>query len=240
MRLMVALVTEFESHIAGQLALDDEIPLMDQRVPEIRLHTAHRNARVQCERTAGIATRKAAREEITVEALRLADTDVGAVALVARQVHGFVERDAFAAVGAAALVLFTAVEDAVSNANHGLIGNSIGDADARSEVRLIPRGQIIRNVAAVNRHGGEQSAEVRRQRCVTVIALGDEEGVGLDVVVRLAAKSLADRRPQLITDTEVHRQSRAEFPVVLSVTRVGDLLRRNKVRGGNGAAVDYA
>ena len=46
MRLVVALVADFESHIARQFALDNDIPLMHQRIAEIRLHAAQRNASI--------------------------------------------------------------------------------------------------------------------------------------------------------------------------------------------------
>jgi hypothetical protein len=88
---------------------------MHQRIVEIRLHAAHRNARVCCERTTWISALKPPGNEIAVQALRLADAYIAAVALVARKVDGFVERHAFAAVGAAALILFAAVEDAVAD-----------------------------------------------------------------------------------------------------------------------------
>src|ERR1700722_4249608 len=81
MRLMVALVTDFDGGTKPHLSLDDEIPLMHQRSVEIRLHAAHRNARVCCERTTWISTRKAARHEIAVQALRLAYAYIGTVAL---------------------------------------------------------------------------------------------------------------------------------------------------------------
>src|ERR1700684_4124005 len=146
MRLVVAFVAEFESHVALQFALDDDIPFVYQWIAEVRLDAAHGNSGVQCERTDGIATRKGSREEIAIGTLRLVDTHVGAVALVARQIDGLIERHAFPAVGAAALILFTTVEDAVADAKNGLIHHPVGDADARSEVRFIPRGEVVRNV----------------------------------------------------------------------------------------------
>src|ERR1700735_242229 len=108
MGLMVALVTDFDSRAEPKLALDDDIPLMHQRSLKIRLHAAHRNARVQSKRTKWISTRKAARHVIASEALRLAYAHIVAVALITRQVDGFIERHAFSAIGATALVFFTA------------------------------------------------------------------------------------------------------------------------------------
>src|ERR1035437_1142697 len=183
MRRMVALIAEFESHIALQLALEYEIPFVHQRIAKIRLHTAHRNARIQCERTQWISTRKAARHEIAVEALRLVDTYIGAVALIARKVHRFIERHTLAAVGAAALVFFTTVEDAVSNAENGLVHYPIGDADARSEICLIPGNQIVGYLAARYGDSREQGREVRRQSSVRIPTGGHIERIGLDVVV---------------------------------------------------------
>ena len=240
MRLMVTLVTGFDRYSFPQLALEYEIPFVHQRIVEIRLHAAHGNARVCCERAAWISTRETARHEIAIQALRLAYAYIAAVALVARKVDGFIERHAFATVGAAALVLFTAVEDAVSNPKHGLVHQPICQADAWSEIQLIPRNHIVRNLAAINRHGREEGREVRRQRLVAVTALRDVEGVILQVEVRLPAPLLADGRIQLIADADIHRQFRVYFPIVLRVSRVGNLLRRNKVRGRNGAAVHYA
>src|ERR1700677_4146829 len=191
MRLMVALVTGFDGYSFPHLALEYEIPFVHQRIVEIRLHAAHRNARIQRKGTAWISTRKSARHVIAGEALRLADAYKGAVTLIARQVDGFIERHAFAAVGAAALVFFTAVEDTVSNAKNGLVHQPICQADARSDIRLIPRDHIIRNLAAANRDGGEQSAEVRRESLVAVTALGNIERVVLQVEVRLPTPLLA-------------------------------------------------
>src|SRR5580658_2381314 len=166
MRRVVALVPEFESNVTLQLPLQDEIPFMHQRIVEILLHAAHRNAGVQRERTKWISAREAARHEIAVETLRLVDTYESAVALVARKVYGFIKGHAFPTVGAAALVLLTTVEDPISDAKHRLLHNLVSDADTRSKVSLIPRNQIIGYLPA--RYGDirEQCAEVRRQRSV--------------------------------------------------------------------------
>src|ERR1700735_5334255 len=90
MSRVVALVAELESHITLQFALQDEIPLVHQMIVEILLHAAHRNAGIQRKRTKWIPTGEATRHEIAVETLRLVDAYEAAVALVAREVHGFI------------------------------------------------------------------------------------------------------------------------------------------------------
>ena len=39
---VVALITSFERHGARQLALQDEVPFVHQRIPEVRLDAAQR------------------------------------------------------------------------------------------------------------------------------------------------------------------------------------------------------
>jgi hypothetical protein len=55
---MVTFVTTFERYTAPELALEDDIPFMHQRIAEIGLHATHRNAGVQCERAQRISTAK--------------------------------------------------------------------------------------------------------------------------------------------------------------------------------------
>src|SRR6202034_2614157 len=148
------------------------IPFVHQRIAEIRLHAAHGDAGVQRERAKRISTGKAAGHEIAVEALRLAYAHKGAVALVARQIHGLIERHSFAAIGAAALVLFTAIENSVSKAKNGPVHYLIGDAEARSDGGFVPGNQIVVHLPAGYRNCWEQCPEVRRKSSVLIPAGG--------------------------------------------------------------------
>src|ERR1700758_4318275 len=110
MGLVIPFIPDFERHVPRQFALDDHIPLVHQWIAKIRLDATERHSRVLGKRAEGESTREAAGEKVAVEALWLADTNEGAVALIAGQVDRFIKRNAFAAVGAATLVFFAAVE----------------------------------------------------------------------------------------------------------------------------------
>src|SRR5215469_13294185 len=176
--------------------------------------------------------------------MRVGDTDVRVVSTGnyadAIQVDRLVERYAFTAVGASSLVFFTAVEDAVSDAEHGLLIDLIGSSETRPEIKLVPGNQGAGNLSNRNFHGRKRRGEVRRQRRVLVRSLGNEERQVLQVEIRLPRKTLVDRRPQFVAYAKVEGQLGVDLPVVLRIPRPRRLLRRNEVRCGDVAAVDLA
>jgi len=64
MSLVIAFIAKFESHVAGQLALNDHVPLVDERVPEIGLNAAEGNRRRQREDIQRIPASQATREVV--------------------------------------------------------------------------------------------------------------------------------------------------------------------------------
>ena len=69
--LMIAFITELESHIVRQFALQDDVPLVDQRIAEVALNATELNGSIQRERADGVTTGETAGQEVAVGAERI-------------------------------------------------------------------------------------------------------------------------------------------------------------------------
>src|ERR1017187_9881535 len=75
----------------------------------------------------------------------------------AQQLRRLVERSRFSTVRVAALLLLATVENSVAQAEDGFRLQAVGDTDARADVRLIPRNQVLGDLSHGNldvREGG--------------------------------------------------------------------------------------
>jgi len=102
---------------------------------------------------------------------------------------------------ARALVFFSAVEYPIANADHHLLHDVVSDADTGTEVKLVPRHQIVAHMAAVDGDGRELGREIGWQSRHTVIALRDVQSIGLKIEVCLTPPLFARRRPELVAQT---------------------------------------
>src|ERR1035441_9539408 len=185
MRLVIADISDFQGHRVGQFLLDGEVPLMHHGVAEVHCQTAEADRRRPGKDVDGVAARQATGKiRVGIEHGR---SRAGSRAL---EVRRLVEWCRFSAVRVAALLFFTAVEDAVTQPDDGLRPPTVSGADARAEVRLIPWNQIFVNLPDGNMDVGEVAGEARRQRRILVLALRDVQGHGLEIEVRLAAERL--------------------------------------------------
>ena len=110
------------------------------------------------------------------------------------------------------------IEHPIAGANHCLLGQLIGETDARGQVVAVLRNQLARRVTI----NGNLREEAGRQSIGP--AAGNVERAARDVVVGFAVAPLLGHGDELVANAQVQSQLAGDFEIVLHIEEVARLL----------------
>src|SRR5262249_41981802 len=153
--LVIAQIPDFQGHLAGQFALDYEVPFLHHRIPKTGLDAAERNRHRQGKHIGRIAAGQPVGKEIAAGTFGATYANETADAARPRQLHAGIEGPPLTAIRTASLILFAAEEDAEAGANDCLRVDSVRNANARAEIPFIPGNQRTGHLASRDFDGRE-------------------------------------------------------------------------------------